>query len=66
MPLRDQLVQLGYKVDHRVVEGAHLPQGWQEALLPAWLSLRSGRGAAGKKSPFSFGLASGGGRLLGV
>merc|ERR1712070_852916 len=40
LPLRDRLKQLRYNVDHRVGQGqGHVPPGWQEAFLSAWLSM---------------------------
>jgi len=51
IPLRDQLVGLGYDVEHRVGRGeggmfgpaGHVPPGWHEEFLPAWLAMGSGR-----------------------
>lgn len=47
LPLRDQLVGLGYDVEHRVGRGeggmfgpaGHVPPGWHEEFLPAWLAM---------------------------
>jgi hypothetical protein len=40
IPLRDKLRGLGYEVEHRVGQGqGHVPQGWHEEFLPAWLAL---------------------------
>lgn len=49
LPLRDKLVALGYEVEHRVGKGdggifgpaGHVPPGWQEEFLPAWLAMRA-------------------------
>ena len=39
LPLRE----LGYDVEHRVGEGhGHVPPGWQEEFLPAWLPIPVG------------------------
>ena len=43
LPLRDKMKQLGYDVEHRVGEGhGHVPPGWQEEFLPAWLAMPVG------------------------
>jgi len=47
LPLRDLLVGRGYDVEHRVGRGqggmfgpaGHVPPGWHEEFLPAWLAL---------------------------
>jgi len=47
LPLRDQLIGLGYDVEHRVGQGAggmfgpagHVPPGWHEEFLSAWLAM---------------------------
>ena len=43
LPLRDKMKQLGYDVEHRVGDGhGHVPPGWQEEFLPAWLAMPVG------------------------
>ena len=47
LPLRDQLLGLGYDVEHHVGRGeggmfgpaGHVPPGWHEEFLPAWLAM---------------------------
>ena len=40
LPLRNNLKRAGYDVEHRVGDGqGHVPQGWQEEFLPAWLAM---------------------------
>jgi len=47
LPLRDSLLELGYKVVHRVGEGeggmfgpaGHVPDGWHTEFVPAWLGM---------------------------
>jgi hypothetical protein len=47
LPLREQLVGLGYDVEHRVGRGeggmfgpaGHVPPGWHEEFLTAWLAM---------------------------
>jgi len=40
IPLRDQLKAAGYSVEHRVGAGdGHVPRGWEEEFLSAWLAL---------------------------
>lgn len=47
LPLRDQLTSLGYVVEHRVGQGVggmfgpagHVPPGWHEEFIPAWLAM---------------------------
>jgi len=49
LPLRDQLLEHGYDVEHRVGKGeggmfgpaGHVPPGWHEEFLPAWLSMQA-------------------------
>jgi len=49
IPLRDQLVSLGYEVEHHIGQGAggmfgpagHVPPNWHEEFLPAWLAMTS-------------------------
>ena len=51
LALRDQLASRGYKVEHRIGQGAggmfgpagHVPPGWHEEFLPAWLAMEISR-----------------------
>ena len=39
-PLREKLVKLGYRVEHRVAQGqGHAPDGWRGMFLPEWLRM---------------------------
>jgi len=40
LALRDRMIAAKYRVEHRVAKGeGHVPEGWPEAFLPAWLAM---------------------------
>mmetsp|Transcript_23681 Transcript_23681/g.28562 ORF Transcript_23681/g.28562 Transcript_23681/m.28562 type:complete len:307 (-) Transcript_23681:113-1033(-) len=58
IPLQSKLKRSGYDVEFRVAKGqGHVPTGWQQEFLPAWLEMGGQTGT--QESPVSRGTGSG-------